>query len=432
MSTVPGLDALSMIESNEHPTPLQLQQLHRIQALSPGALVSLANRLHLLHAPKGTRLLQIGCDDDTTLYLLRGSLELLPADGHRRVVIGGSAEARRPLCRLRPNRYRVTALSPVSYLLIDNAVLDDYLPLEDSTSLLTENSYKVSETALHPQDSREDRLLDEVMDKLNQGTLVVPSLARVAEQVGHSVLTATHNPYRLAKALMIDPTLSLKVLKAANATRKGNAPAVKTCQQAIRWLGPEQVVSLVVNCALRETLKRPRPEIEAHFQAWWEKSLRVSAISNFLARMNNRFDPDLAALAGLIHRVGEAVLLHYANTLETPLDSQELDRALASKTREMGRILLTMWNLPGELLGVVSESGNLMRDHDHRADYADLVLVAERHAEIAIDDNRNDTPPDSMPAFHRLGLTQVSPQFSLQMVRFGNASLEQANALLSK
>lgn len=420
-----------MNKSTEHPTPELLQQLHRMEDLSSSTLRTLAKRLYIQSAPRGVRLMEIGYDEDTTFYLLRGKVELLPADGHRRIVIGGTAEAQRSLCRLRPNRYRVTTLSPVSYLLIDNVVLEDYLPLEDSSSFLLDDNYQVSETSLSLHTGDHDLLMREVMNSLNRGTLVVPSLARVAVKVGLAMLNAAKNPYRLSKVLMIDPTLSIKVMKAANTNQASNGTNVKTCQQAINRLGPEKVVALAVNCALRESIKPARPEINARFQIWWERSLRVSAISNFLASMNNRFDPDLAALAGLLHRIGEVVLLYHADSLKKGLDRNNLDNALTANTREMGRILLTMWNLPIELMAVVSESGNLMRDHEHGVDYADLVLVAERHADIGNSANRRLVSPDRMPAFHRLGLNRKSTEFSLQMVRFGQNALDQAKALLA-
>ena len=421
-----------MNQTLERPSPEVLRSLHRMDELAPSDLRELAARLQVFSALSGTRLVELGSDNETTLYLLDGRIELLAEDGHKRTLDASDKAARRPLCRLRPTRYRVTALSNVQYLLVENDVLEDYLAMEESSSLMVdENSYSVDEASFNLESNTRDQLMTQVLDSISQGTLVLPSLPQVAEKVGRAILAAGQDTRRLTRALMVDPTLATKTIKAVNAHLAAKDSPVDTCEEAVQRLGSERVISLVVNCVLRESLRNPRPEIAARMQTWWERSLRVSAISYVLARLSERFNPDFAALAGLLHRIGEAVLLHYANELDTPMDEQELDPMLATNTREVGRILLAMWNLSPELVTVVSESGNLTRKHTHAADYADIVLVAERHADIGQRVASDPTAPDQMPAFHLLGLGDVSPEFSLQIVEAANGALAQADALLA-
>ena len=417
-----------MIETEQQPRPEVLKRFHRIDDLSQAELQALASRLQVYKAPRGTRLLELGNKDDTTLYLIEGEVELLADDGNKRILNARDNAARRPISRLRPSQYRVTALGNVSFLLIDNDILDDYLLFDDASSLLMEDSYSVAESSLYVEE--EDPLMARVFEDLYKGHLVVPSLPDVAEKVGRAILAAGREPRRLSNALMLDPALAAKTIRALNADLPSHHLPVNTVEEAVEQLGSERVISLVVNCVLRETLRHPVPMVAQRLREWWEHSIRVSSICYVLARLSERFDPDLAALAGLLHRVGEAVLLDYANDMPESHDEALLDKVIAENSNEIGRILLSMWNLSPELVSVVSHSGNLMRDHNHAADYADIVLVAERHASIGQPGDKGPAM-DQMPAFQRLGLSEMSPEFSLQIVEAAKNALEQADRVLA-
>jgi HD-like signal output (HDOD) protein len=420
-----------MPQANSSPAPEVLQQLHHMQDVPLPDLEVLAKRLEVLESSRGTVLVELGNNDDTTFYLLEGKVELLAEDGNRRVVHSHDSAARRPLCRLRPSRYRVKALSNVSYLLIDNQLIEDYLSFEESSSLLVDENYTGIDSSMFVYPDAQDALMQRVMEALTDGRMVLPSLPMVAEKVGRAVLNAGHDTRRLTRALMVDPTLAAKTIKAVNGKIAADESPVNTCEEAVQRLGPERVISLVVNCVLRETLHNPKPEVAERMQAWWERSLRVSAISYVLARLSERFDPHFAALAGLLHRIGEAALLYYANELPELDDPAALDSTIRKHGNEVGRLLLSNWNLSPDLVTVVSVSGNLLRDHAHAADYADIVLVAERHADIGRHSGANDITPDQMPAFRRLGLGDVSPAFSLKIVEAANGALAQAESMLA-
>jgi len=420
-----------MTEKLSRPSPVMLQGFHRLADLSSGELEQLAARLQLFSAPRGSRLIEIGNNDDTSLYLVEGEVELLAEDGNRRILNARDNAARRPVSRLRPSHYQVTARTNVRFLVIDNDILDDYLCFEAASSLLIDDSYSVAESTLYMEPGSEGVLMTKVFEELHLGHLVVPSIASVAEKVGSAILGAEQDVHRLSNALMIDPALAAKTIKAVNSELPAHHSPVNTCEEAVARLGTEKVISLVVNCVLRETLRQPKPAIAQRLQAWWERSLRVSAISYVLARLSERFDPDFAALAGLLHRIGEPVLLHYANDmLGEQLSIEGLEQAIQQNTNEIGRILLSMWNLSPELATVATESGNLLRDHAYAADYADIVLVAERHADFGSPQQANSPPPDEMPAFHRLGLSDVSPEFSLQIVEAAKGALQRADTLM--
>jgi len=413
-----------------HPSVEVLKTLHQLKDLDSPSLQALSDRLQVASASRNTLLLELGSNDSETLYLLDGDVELRAADGAKFTISSQDRAAKQPLCQLRPARYEVKAMSNVLFLRIERDLLDDYLPLEQHSSMFEHESYSVVETIIDSESESQELLISRVIDALFEGRLVLPSLNIVAQKVGRAILNAEDDPRKLTQAIMVDPALAAKAIKAVNSNLSPNEKPVNTCEEAVERLGVDKIASLAVNCAFRETMRKPRPEVAKRMQQWWERSMRVSAISYVLARLSERFDPNLAALAGLLHRIGEAAILGYANEADPALDSHQLDAVIREHTPELSRDLLSMWNLSPELLVVVSESGNLMRQHHYQADYADIVLVAERHADIG-HNSTSSVPLDQMPAFHRLGLSEVSPEFSLQIVEAAKHAMEKANTVLA-
>ena len=419
-----------MTPKEKHPSAETLKGLHPLKELDLASLQALAHRVWVHHASRETPLMEIGATEPVTLYLLEGELEMHAADGNNFRIRANDMAAKQPLCQLRPSKYRCVAAGNVQFLRIENAILEQFLANSNSSSLFGHDSYSVIETITNSEDEAQELLIAQIVDALFEGRMVLPSLNPVAQMVGRAILNSGRDPRAQTRALMLDPCLAAKAIKAVNSSLEPQEEPVKNCENAVLRLGPERLSSLAINCVLRETLRERRPGIAERMRLWWERSLRVAAISEELARQGEQFDPKLAALAGLLHRIGEAAILGYANQANPVLTNEQLDEVIANNRPQISLDLLSMWNHPQELLTVVSESGNHNRNNRLEADYADIVLVAERHADIG-QNNNQATPLDQMPSFQRLGLEQVSPNFSLEIVQAASQTIRQANAGLA-
>lgn len=423
-----------MTQQSSQPSVEALRALQPFKTLDTASLESLAEQVRIFNAPRKSTLVELGSEEPSTLFLIDGEIELIASDGNSFRITALDETARQPLCQLRPTRYHCRAISNVLYLRIEDDVLNQFLSLENHSSMFDEEtleSYSVIETLLDPGNESQELLIAQILDALVDGRLVLPSLNIVAQKVGRALLAADKDPRKLSRALMLDPSLTAKTIKAVNKDLQGSEQPVHTCDEAVERLGAENIGALAVSCALRETLRRPRPEIDARMQTWWERSLRVSAVSEVLARQSERFDPALAALAGLLHRIGEAAILGYANELAPALPETQLDEFIKQHTQQISFDLLSIWNHPPELLTVASEAGNLERNTRREADYADIVLVAERHADIGYGPCMLAQPLDQMPAFQRLGFGEASPSFSMTIMRAATSAMQQANAVLA-
>jgi hypothetical protein len=104
--------------------PLVLHDFGHFKDVSEDRLSKLASKCFVYEAPAGTRLVQRGMNDEWNMYLLSGSVALDPEDGTVIVVHGGTQKAESPISFLKPRKYTVDTLTPVSFLWIHDALIE--------------------------------------------------------------------------------------------------------------------------------------------------------------------------------------------------------------------------------------------------------------------------------------------------------------------
>jgi hypothetical protein len=107
--------------------PLMLGKFSKFSHLDHNKLEALAFRSLLYTVPPGTKLLERGTTDTWNLYLLEGTLQLTAADGVVKYIDADTENARSPVSSLKPRMYTVSALTRVSFIWIDDNVVDQIL-----------------------------------------------------------------------------------------------------------------------------------------------------------------------------------------------------------------------------------------------------------------------------------------------------------------
>ena len=404
-----------------------LQQFHHLSGIDPDSFEHFARNATVREAMPGARLLDLGSSDAQQLFLLDGVLELTAGDGASHIVRHQDAAARGPVSRLRPSRYRVVARSPVRYLLVDGAVLDQCRA--DHGNMVVEESYSVSEPNELLDDSACHPLIYDVFNDINLGRVVVPSASDIAVRVGRALLRHVDDAELFGATLMVCPALTLKALRAArNQKRARGTP--RSIREAVKLIGIDETYALSVNCVLRETLRSASPVVQKRMASWWRNSIRAAAITRTLARSREYFDPGLATLVGLLYAVAEPVMLTYADRHPDLADEAALDHLLRSNRGELGRILLTLWEMPRTLVDAVAHCEHWGYDHAGDADYTDILLVAHWHATLANGTRPRIPPAAEIPAFQRLGLGAQSSELAMQVVAASGGAIERAETLL--
>jgi HD-like signal output (HDOD) protein len=401
-----------------------LRRLAPLQDLSEPELAAIAEEIQLQFASGGERLLDIGSDDEHQLFLIQGELELFAEDGASHIVSDADQAARGPISRLRPSRYRVTARTAVTYVLLDLSKIEQTTA---SHGMIVEESIAISAPNELTGDNDHPLLFD-IFSDINAGTVVVPSYSAVAVRVGRALHRCEQNQARFVETLTSCPTLALKTLRSARAASSSHQ-IPRSIRVAVERFGVDQTYALAVSCVLRETLRSESDVVENSMRGWWQRSIKAAAVGRALARNHARFDIEFATMVSLLQTIAEPVMLGYADRHQDLADNDTLRQVIHRNRAELGRILLTMWSMPRELIDAAAHAGIWRYNHAGEGDYVDLALVA--HWFAGADDGESELPPlDELPAAYRLGL-RSSTELREHLARAARDAPKQVEALLS-
>jgi HD-like signal output (HDOD) protein len=141
------------------------------------------------------------------------------------------------------------------------------------------------------------------------------------------------------------------------------------------------------------------------------RSTDGAAICNTLAKSQSHLKPEMATLAGIVHQVGTLPILNYAVGRGFLRDHPNLlDQILISLTPEVGSRILDAWGFAKELVTVPMQYMDFDREAP-KADYVDLVTVANLHSCLGTEHPLASGAWSTVRAFERLGLP-VTPDES--------------------
>ncbi|KAB0665620.1 HDOD domain-containing protein [Oryzomonas japonica] len=235
-------------------------------------------------------------------------------------------------------------------------------------------------------------------------SIQLPSMPQVLLRflaVTHDDLTSMAD---LAKVVGQDPALSARVLTVANSPALRCGTEIKSLDQGLVVLGTRLMRTLAACLAIQSVFARTSGELRYDLTGFWGHALRVAELSSVIASRVNYPDAGEAYLAGLMHDIGQLLLLggmgdSYGVLLngsadETALQGNENSR-LGTDHTAVGAWLVDQWNLS-------SFMGDAILFH-HRP--ASEIVKADFLSQIVwsahiIDDNRDSDPVqnESTPA----------------------------------
>jgi len=260
----------------------------------------------------------------------------------------------------------------------------------------------------------------ELKTQLLEKKLKLPGLPNIANRVQRAVSQSDYNASDIAKIIQTDIPLSGRLIQVANSPLYQGAVPVEHCQAAIIRLGMKTVKNLVASFSLRRLYTKKSATSRIRVEQLWKHSVKIGAISFTLARITPGFDPERAILAGLIHEIGELLILQFAESNDDlKKDKELLDDFILSYKFKLGALIVKQWRFDQALIDVVLSSEDWFRNPSEKPDYADVIMVS--HIQEYRVKNRL---PLGVSSFEELPVYEKFPVFKLGDHAFKELMLE--------
>ncbi len=157
----------------------------------------------------------------------------------------------------------------------------------------------------------------------------------------------------IAQLIALDPTLASRLLKLANSALYNFPSQVDTVSKAVLLLGEVQVYNLVVAYGATEAFASMKPAA-LDLNRFWEQSIHCALVAKFLAQRLGLKPNEPVYLSGLLHQIGELVVVEVAPELaekclkihknQQPWQLQQ--QTLGFTFVDCSMALMNVWQLP--------------------------------------------------------------------------------------
>ncbi|GMU37272.1 MAG: HDOD domain-containing protein [Phycisphaerae bacterium] len=229
--------------------------------------------------------------------------------------------------------------------------------------------------------SPEVRFLENILASHFDGhDLTLPAMPASPDQV----LKELRHPHcdfaEVARLISDDPVLTAAILRTINSPFYRGESEITSIRTAVTRLGTRALRTLMMHQALQAAMFESRAGNPRRAQTLWRRAQAGAWIMHGLAPLIGR-DPDDAFLAGLLHDIGNVLVLRIVSAEEAKMKvrvaDDEFEHLCELAHQELGELLATAWKLPRNLSA-------LIRDHHVRPDAADPLAV-ERQALLLTD-----------------------------------------------
>ena len=414
------------------PTPEILRRFAPLQDLSEEQLLNLSSAVAIEQAPAGRLLIKQGSQEEYSFFLVDGHIRLRAADGKISDLRQDDPAASNPISQLLPRHYDVISVSNVRFLRIRREQLNEIRQGGINKEAEGISGYEVSGECDGEATEFENQLSFQFLQDLESDALELPSLPEVAIRISRAMEDDISDAATIAEMIQTDPQITAKLIKASNSAMYGRRSEVETCVGAIIRLGTDVTHKLVLSFAMKELFKSESSLLQQRMQELWKHSTHVAALCYVLAKHDDRFNPELAMLIGLLHDIGVVAVLNYAQSFPMEVRRPDvIDQACKRLRAQTGSLILRKWGFPTEFIIAALEAEMWHRDKGITPDYCDLVIIAQLHSFVGTGKAFSAPAINEVPAHSRLALGELTPRLSLKILDEAKEQIAHAISLLN-
>ncbi len=187
------------------------------------------------------------------------------------------------------------------------------------------------------------------------------TLPQVTWELMRLLSDETTSPEDLQKVVEQDPALSAKVISLGNSAYYGLRTPATTISRAIVIIGFKELEFLALGLGLADTFDLRKVPYGFDGEALWLHSLSVSWAAREVAAATRLVEPGEAMLAGLLHNLGQIMLVtHFTVQLQKVMSYVEEGHTYAEAEADLGLwheavgyLLARNWAMPQYLQDVI-------------------------------------------------------------------------------
>jgi HD-like signal output (HDOD) protein len=256
------------------------------------------------------------------------------------------------------------------------------------------------------------------------------SFSRIKELIDNDSSTIDD----IADIIILDPTLSITILKLANSSFFNYPGKIETISKAVLVLGITEVYNLIIAYFITDAFKSIDGDPE-YLESFWEQAVDCALIIKFLGTELNVPNAERLFILGLLHNIGELAVhqslptkIEACNTFtsaELPWDKQKSE--IGFTYAECSGDLLKQWQLPYTLIEPIRDQDQY--DFEFATVETKLLYLSKRA--MLLNYSCKKHKPSSLISAEILADLKVNPKMILAANHFCNVDRLSILSILS-
>ena len=229
--------------------------------------------------------------------------------------------------------------------------------------------------------STQNALLTILVEKINNDTLVLPTLPAIALKVRKAADDPDINLSAMGDVVGQDPSLSARMIKIANSAYMGRSVKVNSISQAVTRIVLRQIKNISTALAMEQLFVSKNDVVASYLQKEWANTVNIVAnamavLQLYINRTKKReMSMDTMTLAALVHNIGVLPILTEAERHpEVFANPSFLEVAIDKLAGQIGASIMQEWGF-GDTFVNVAENWKDLSYLPESLTYIDFVRV---------------------------------------------------------
>jgi len=399
-----------------------IHKLIPFKDLATGDRIKLAKTGKLIKKTIGDTFYSSECKDQM-LYLIKGKMDVCEQYIQPHLLDSESAEALKPVFSEHESAETfVNVVASCEIWVFDRQLFNH----------LIEKEVIVDERVLSHQMSHvENSIYNEIMHAVETGRLKLPSLPEIALRIKKAVEQSEADIEQIGKIVELDPAISTRLIKVANSPLTRGINPIHSMRDVMVRLGLKMTRNLVLSFSVAQLFKTKHPFLKKQMKMFYTHSIEIASICYALGKHIKHLQADELLLAGLIHDIGVIPIITYIEKTGLEItDEEEVTHLINSLRVAVGMLVVKSWDLPKEMLNVVTHAEHWYHDSGKELKAEDVIIIAQVYDKLRRKQLSSLPDINKVPAFKKLFPDKHDPAFAMQILDEARDEINEMKGLL--